>query len=109
MTSFVDKFGILRVLLVLLALLTIVAGVVAANVGDHFDWDEMPVALVPAFTPIVFTVILFDMMMSKIRRSDTEDSVEKSRFRDIVRVYKFLVVVMILSWIPFIASIIKGQ
>ena len=109
MISFVHKFGILRIILILVAILLVIGGVMAANVGENFDWDRLSVSLVPAFTPIVFTVIVFDMVMSKLRREDTADAEEQSRFLLINRVYTVLMVALVLSWAPFVWSIVKKQ
>ena len=89
--------------------LMVVGGVIAGLVPEDFDWDTMPVALGPAFAPIVFTVILFDMVMSKIRLEDAAGTVEESRFLEINRVYKILLIALVVSWIPFIWSIVEGQ
>ena len=109
MSSLVSKFGILRLLLMLSAVLMILGGVVAAFAPEDFDWDTMPVALGPAFAPIVFTVILFDIVMCKIRLEDVTDNAEETRFLDINRTYKILLIALLLSWTPFIWSIVKDQ
>ena len=109
MGSLVEKFGILRILLMLSAGLMVVGGVIAGLAPDDFDWDTMPVALGPAFAPIVFTVILFDIVMSKIRLEDASEPAEQARFLEINRVYKILLVALVVSWIPFIWSIVEGQ
>ena len=109
MGSFVSRFGVLRIMLIILVVLMVIGGVAAAGVDDDFDWDKLPASLVPALTPMVFMVVLFDMMMSGIRRADTTDPDEALRFRDINRVYKVLILALILGWTPFIWSIVKGQ
>lgn len=109
MNKLVCNFGVLRMMLMLITVLLIAGGVIAATVDEHFDWDRMPVALVPAFMPIVFTVILFDMVMSKLRMSDTTDIEEQSRFRQINTWYRVLLGALVLSWVPFVLSIVKGQ
>ena len=109
MSRLFHEFGIFRILLMLSALLTIIGGVMAASDNHHFDWDQMPMVFVPTFTPIVFTVILLDITMSKLRMEDAVDVAEQSRFRQINRVYKALLVALILSWTPFIWSIAQKQ
>ena len=109
MSRLLREFGIFRILLMLSALLMIIGGAMAAGVNHHFDWDQMPLVFVPVFTPIVFTVILLDITMSKLRMEDTVDVAEQSRFRQINKVYKVLLVALILSWTPFIWSIAQKQ
>ena len=102
MSGFVSKFGILRILLMLSAALMVVGGVIAGLVPDDFDWDTMPVALGPAFAPIVFTVILFDIVMSRVVMSADE---RRERYGTVLWTYVGLLLAVAIAWGPFYAQL----
>ena len=98
------KFGVFRILLLVSAVVMVAFGLISARFDEHIDWNQIPEVFVPVFAPLIFILILFDMMMCKILKSDVEDIDEKLRLRDINRIYIIAAIALMLSWTPFIVS-----
>ena len=110
MFELLKKLGLLRIFLMLSAVVAILTGLYSMKIDVHEGWSEVPQAFLPAMSPIIFFLVLFDMMMNKIRISDARESGENNgelgRFQFINKLYGILVIGIVLSWMPYILSII---
>ncbi len=104
LVRYVKKVGVLRALLALLA--------VAAVIGSRFTGDRavysgpemIPTLIVPAVAPIVFFVLLLDMLMGSVFMID-KSGAERARFRFIVGADLVLAAAVLLSWLPYFVSL----
>lgn len=100
--SLIKDLGILRIILIaaaiLLALFSTEPGTAAARSG----WQIIPSLVMPAMTPLVFMVLLFDFMMCRIRMSD--DAVRK-KFSNISYIEIAVALFLLLMWLPFFLAI----
>jgi len=99
--DFLSELGALRILLALIALVAVafapVPGVASARAG----WALVTTAVIPALGPVVFAVLLFDMLMSRVLMSDAEGEARR-RYRRALAFDGVVVAVLLLSWLPFL-------
>lgn len=64
-------------------------------------WGLITTAVMPALGPIIFFVVLFDMLMSRVLMSDTTSEGRK-RYKRALIYDGVLALVLLLSWLPFL-------
>jgi len=100
--NFIKHLGILRIALlttaILLGLFATEPGTAAARSG----WEMLPTLIVPAMMPLVFMLLLFDIMMCRIRMS--EDDV-REKFANISYIEIAVALFLLLMWLPFFLAI----
>ncbi len=64
--------------------------------------EMIPTLIAPALTPLVFMLLLFDLMMSRIRM--TENHV-REKFRHISYIEFAVALLLFLIWLPFFLAI----
>jgi len=98
----IKDLGILRLILlaaaILLGLFATEPGTAAARSG----WEMIPTLIAPAMTPLVFMVLLFDIMMCRIRMSDGET---RKKFATISYIEIATALFLMLMWLPFFLTI----
>ncbi len=72
----------------------------------HEGYQVIPTLVAPAAAPIIIMVILFDVLMSKIRASDTIGEQSK-KFKTIMWTELGVVAFMIAAWAPYFMAIGK--
>ena len=105
--QFVKQLGVLRLMLIALGIIATAFAGDADSVEIHHGWQIIPTVVVPASAPIVFFVMLFDLMMCRIRMSDAQGA-ERLRFRNISWLYLAVLSIMLIAWMPFILSMGRG-
>jgi hypothetical protein len=65
-------------------------------------WEMIPTLVVPAMTPLVFMVLMFDYMMCRIRMSD---EAERKKFRTISYVELASALLLLIIWLPYFLAI----
>ena len=100
--NLIKDLGVLRLILIsaalLLALFSTEPGTAAARSG----WEMLPTLVLPALTPLVFMVLLFDFMMCRIRMS--EEAV-RSKFANISYIEIAVALFLLLMWLPFFLAV----
>jgi hypothetical protein len=99
-----SQLGVLRVSLAILILVLVGFAPFAAGPVSYSGWAMVPSLVVPAIVPIVFFVLLLDMMMSRIFMVDQQGE-GRARYRRILWLEGVLLVLMLLAWMPFFASL----
>lgn len=99
--KFFDTFGALRAMLVIVVLLLVPIGPFAGGEVQTTGLAVFPSVLAPTFYVIMLFVLPLDILMSFVFMSDKEGQ-ERARFRLIIRVEIALMVLMLLSWSPFL-------
>ena len=100
----IKRIGVLRFLLVILAATVILASQFTGDEAAYSGWAMIPTLIVPAVAPIVFFVLLLDMMMAAVFMVDKQGD-ERKRFKFIVNLDLLLVVGMLVAWVPYFISI----
>lgn len=99
----VKELGLLRIVLILLAILNAFLAPKPGTQVDLTSWHNMITSLVaPAMAPIIFMVLLFDFMMCRIRMSDED---KRDRFRRIGYIELATAIFLFMMWLPFFAAI----
>lgn len=102
--QFVADVGALRLALYCLAAATI------AFAGDpefeaiRFGWALVTTLVIPALSPMVLMVLLFDMLMARVLMSDVQGAA-RARYRLVLKVDAAVVVLMLLAWGPFFLAL----
>lgn len=97
------KIGALRMIL---ALVAVTAMVFSFFTGDPVKegWAMVPTLIVPAIIPILFFVLLLDVLMSAVFMIDAVAE-ERSRFRFIILIDMISVILIVALWLPYFRSL----
>ena len=91
--------GVLRNLLHLLAFLLILTLPFSEPSWNPRGWDLLLNAVIPATTPILFVVLMFDTLMSAVWRSDNPTDEARTRLTRIIRFQLALGAFLMALWI----------
>lgn len=107
------SFGLLRIGLLSLGLLTMLLPVLESLLGTgntvsdgRSAFDVSANLISPVLAPLLIVVILFDIIMSRVRAAD-EPAEIGLKFRNIARIELVMIGIMLLYWIPFFISITR--
>ena len=107
MKSLIALLGLLR--LGLLALVVIDILLPAAwqlvlwfsdSEAEYSGWQAIPTLIAPVMAPILFVVLLFDVVMSSVHAADNPGEAG-ARHRLIRRIELIFIGLLLLYWIPF--------
>lgn len=94
-----QTLGALRVLLYLLAICLIIATPFADTRLSPHGWDLIRAAVLPAASPLVFMVLMLDLMMCQVWKGEFEGDARK-RLIAISKWNLILGVLLLLVWLP---------
>jgi hypothetical protein len=97
--NFTRRLGVLRSLLVLLAVMLILAMPFADVTLSPEGWGVIRSAALPAAAPIVFMVLMLDVMMSQIFKADADEQ-RRADLSFITRVYLVVSAALVIVWVP---------
>lgn len=100
--SLIKDLGALRLVLIATALLVAFMSPQPGTGVDLEGWGIIPTAVIPASTPLIFMVLMFDFMMCRIRMSD--EAVRK-KFSNIGYIELAMALFLLIMWLPFFLSI----
>lgn len=95
----VRRLGALRSLLVLLTLLLILAMPFADVTLGHSGWGLIRSTVLPAAGPIVFMVLMLDLLMSQVFKADAGEE-RRADLNFIIKIYLVLAVLLLIVWVP---------
>ena len=104
MAYWVQYIGVLRLMLLTLAYTLIAFRPFADGDYEYFAWSMVPKLIVPALVPIVFMVMLLNILMAFVFMSDKEGT-ERKRFQNVIGIDVFTAIVMLVVWFGFFMSI----
>jgi hypothetical protein len=97
--DFLNRLGVLRSLLAALALV-IALGMPWADVSlSPEGWGLIRGIVLPASAPIVFMVVMLDLMMSQVMKADADEA-RRRQLNFVSRVHLVLGAALLLSWLP---------
>jgi len=101
---FLAHLGPLRIMLVVIALALLFTSPAPGTRPDFHGWGMLPTLIVPTLMPIVFMVLLLDVMMSAVFMLDKRGA-ERSRLKYIVFLELLLAVTLMVVWYPYFRAI----
>lgn len=100
------ELGALRLMLGVLVLIAVVFAPSPDVETQRSGWGLVTTAVVPALGPIIFFVVLFDMLMCRVLMSDTTPAGRK-RYRLALLYDGSLVLILLISWLPFLLALLE--
>lgn len=100
--SYLKRLGILRTLLAGLLAALVVMAPFAWGQEDDSLWQILTSLIAPALVPIVFMLVLFDIVMARITMS-AED--RKERYATVSWTYIVLLIAAAVAWGPFFSKL----
>lgn len=98
------QLGPLRLMLVGLTLMLIILVPKPGTPSELSGWRVISTLIAPATAPIVFFVLLLDLLMARVWMSDTTGD-ERKRYKIIMLVNALLALAVLLAWLPFFLAI----
>lgn len=93
------RLGALRSMLALLTLLIILAMPFADVSQAPSGWGLIRSAVLPAAGPIVFMVLMLDLMMCQVFKADASEA-RRADLNFISTIYLILATLLLLAWLP---------
>jgi len=100
--------GVLRLLLQSTAGVLILALPFSEPKWHPEGWDLVPGAVIPALAPIIFILLMLDVMMCAIWKSDSEDQTEVTRLAFAIKTHVSVGAVLILLWLNSFSGTLFG-
>lgn len=105
--KFIQSLGPFRLFLIISALVLMVFAMFAIDwLESELDSDKLSLYVSSAMTPIIFFLLLFDMLMNRIQIADKEET-EKNNYRCFIRLEAFVVFLLVASWTPFFMTLLN--
>ena len=104
--SIFSSLGLLRICLLGLGIVDTLLGPEPGTYAVTEGLEVIPTLIAPAAAPIIMMVILFDVLMSKIRASDAGGE-ESKKFKRIMWTELLVVAFMAAGWLPYFLTIGK--
>jgi hypothetical protein len=98
--------GALRLMLGVLVLMAVIFAPSPDVETQRSGWGLVATGVVPALGPIIFFVVLFDMLMSRVLMSDAT-AAGRRRYRLALMYDGALALVLLLSWLPFLLALLE--
>ncbi|MDH5648693.1 MAG: hypothetical protein OEY67_03475 [Gammaproteobacteria bacterium] len=102
--NIVSRIGVLRAVLAFVAISIVVMSQFTGDRAVYEGWRMVPTLIVPAIVPIVFFVLLLDMLMSGVFMADAEGE-GKKKFKFIIMMDLVFVLGVATLWFPYFYSI----
>jgi len=99
--TFITDAGPIRVLLYVLAIITIIFKPDNSTTLNLEGLNFIPTLVLPVIAPLLITGFFLDMLMSRIYSSEQNDETRK-KFKLISRVDFTLAVLLLVFWVPYL-------
>jgi hypothetical protein len=103
----IGEMGLLRNLLHILAIFFILVLPFSEPKRILEGWDLFLGGIVPATAPLIFVVMMFDVMMCQIMKGDGPEE-NRARYTRIVRTHLALGIILISLWLLSFESVLFG-
>jgi hypothetical protein len=101
MSDWVRRMGLLRLLLLAIAILNAVSMLWVDTSLSTEGWGLLRAAVLPALAPIIIMVLILDFLMCRISIADNSGSAERrSDLSLISKIHLLVMAVLLLSWLP---------
>ncbi|RFA29831.1 hypothetical protein CAI21_08315 [Alkalilimnicola ehrlichii] len=102
--QFLCQLGVLRLMLLGASLFTVFMVGLVDTASYESNWDLFRGGVVPAMAPILFLLIMFDVLMAKVWKSEAKaeaDTEAYARWTRIIWTDLAVAGLMLLAWGPF--------
>lgn len=99
------RLGTLRIMLILPALALLFAAPAPGTRPEYHSWRMTLTLIVPTLVPMVFLVLLLDVMMSAVFMVDQRGA-ERARLKYIVFLQLLLAAMLMAVWYPYFRAIL---
>ena len=100
LTNFLTQLGLMRLVMACMALALIIFVPAPGTPPVYQGVGLIPTVLVPVLTPILFMVLMLDVLMASVFMIDKR-GVERARYRMIQLLNLALAVALVLFWVPY--------
>lgn len=100
-----NNFGVLRIFLAAATLVLIAFAPFAGGPVDYEFPRIVPSLVVPTLVPMLFFVILLDMLMTRVFMVETEGAVRR-RLKNILYLEGLLLLALSAAWWPFFSRLL---
>ncbi len=104
--DYLRRIGFLRATLMLATALLIFLAPFAGGHIQTSGWPLITTLLAPVFFAILIFVLCLDMLMTRVFMSDSSDA-ERQRLTLIFRSEALLLLVLLVSWLPFVLVLLR--
>lgn len=104
--NYVRRVGFLRAVLMTVTLLLVILSPFAGGHVQTSGWALVTTLIAPVSFVIFAFVLCLDMLMTRLFMSGSADD-ERRRFAMILRSEAVLLVILILSWAPFVMNLLR--
>jgi|SRR5690625_4147409 len=101
------ELGPLRLMLGFFALVMAVFAPAPNIETQLYGWGLITTSVLPALGPIVFFVLLLDLLMSRVLMVDT-DAAGRRRYRNAMIFNGVMALILLLAWLPFLLALMAG-
>lgn len=99
--KFIKSLGPFRLFLIISAFVLMICAFFAIGwLESEIDEYKLALYVSSALAPIIFFLLLFDMLMNRIQISDKEGA-EQNNYRCFIRLEAITVFLLVVSWTPF--------
>lgn len=98
--NLLHQMGVLRVVLVALAILDMLASPCPGTAAVYSGWELVPTLILPVLAPILLQVLLLDALMGRVMMSSAKGA-ERARYRRIMVVNLVVGAALVLWWLPY--------
>ena len=99
------RLGTLRILLMLPALALLFVAPTPGTRPEYHGWGMIQTLILPTLVPMVFLVLLLDVMMSAVFMVDKRGA-ERARLRYVVFLQLLLAAMLMAVWFPYFRAIV---
>jgi hypothetical protein len=104
--DYLRRVGFLRAVLIATTVLLIFLAPFAGGHTQTSGWPLITTLLAPIFFVIYVFVLSLDMLMTRVFMSGSSGAA-RQRYRTIIRSEGLLLVILLLSWMPFVLELLR--
>jgi hypothetical protein len=103
--NFCRRIGALRCGLATITILVVSAAPFADGTVHMHDWRIFPSVIAPALMMILVFALTLDITMARTFMTDANED-KRGRLRTAIRFEAFLLLLMLLAWLPFVLKVL---
>lgn len=104
LTAFAVQFGVLRLMLAVLAIVNILYVQEPGTPPIYAGWDLAPTVIAPVMAPLVLMLLMLDMLMSRVMMVDAKAEA-RGHLRHVILVELVLALGLMLAWLPYFLAL----
>lgn len=108
--NFLLRLGPMRVALLFIALTLAALIPLPGTQLAESGFDVFRSTIVPTLAPIIFMVLMLDVLMSAVQKADADeaDHARRARYRMIIRVHLVTAAILVLASLPFFIDLLTS-